>query len=1056
MVSLTTALRCSSSISLLHSLHFHGKSIIFTFQNQFGNVFTRFKLARLSSSAICHAFAEHNQQDNNHRPNSQTYLWLLEGWLNSGSGSIIDCRKLYGLILKSGFIDEIGLCGRLLDFYVVNDQLWDAHNLFDEMLERGVSVCVSSWNRILSGFVPKKLSREALGLFSRMLRENVDPDEFTFSNVLRAFGGGAREKIDLCCIELIHAKIIVYGFDGSRFVCNPLVDLYSKNGMIDATKYVFDNVGEKDNVSWVAMISGLSQNGREEQSLRLFCDEMHTHGILPTPYALSSLLSACSKTESFEVGQELHGLIYKWGFASEVYVCNALVTLYSRWGDMKSAGKIFEMMTEKDGVSYNSLISGLAQKGLSDQALYLLQKMQQDFLKPDCVTVASLVSACASIGALDKGRQLHSYALKAGYCSDMLIEGSLLDLYVKCSNIETAHKYFLTTKRENVVLWNVMLVAYGQVGNLSEAYHMFTQMQMKGLEPNQYTYPSMLRTCTSMGATDLGEQIHTQVIKTGFQVNEYVCSVLIDMYAKHGFLDTAEKIFRRLTENDVVSWTAMIAGYGQHEMYAHALKLFEEMLCRGIRPDNIGLSNVISACAGIQALYQGRQIHAQSYILGYSDDQSIRNALVSLYARCGRLQDAYHAFEKIDVKDNITWNSLISGFAQTGHSEDAFKVYTQMNKADVEANLFTYTSTISAAANIANVKQGKQIQAKLFKSGYNLETEASNALITLYAKCGCLDDAKRVLSEMMNRNEVTWNAMITGYSQHGCGEEALEIFDEMKRVGVAPNHVTFVGVLSACSHVGLVEQGLRYFESMTKEYDLTPKLEHCICVVDILSRAGYLSRAKKFIEDMQFKPDAMIWRTVLRACIVHKNKEIGEFAARHLLELEPKDSATYALMSNMYTVTRNWTCMDESRKMMKERGVKKEPGRSWIEVNNAIHAFYAGDNLHPLADKIYDFLVELNKHVADIGYMQDPYTLLVDTEKNQVVNVHSERLAIAFGLISSSSSVPLHVMKNLRVCTDCHNWIKCVSKISNRTIIVRDAYRFHHFEGGLCSCKDYW
>ncbi|KNA24094.1 hypothetical protein SOVF_018980 [Spinacia oleracea] len=1054
MVSITTALRCSCSVSLLNFFHF---------QSQFG------KLARLSSSAICHSFvelngqdnsfraSEINQQDNSYRPNSQTYMWLLEGWLNSGSGSLIDCRKLHGLILKSGFIEEIELCGRLLDFYLVNDRLWDAHQLFDEMLERGISVCVSSWNTILSGLAGKKLSREALGLFSRMLRENVDPDELTFSNVLRAFGGGAGEKNDICCIQQIHAKIIQYGFDGSRFVCNPLINMYSKNGMIDSAKYVFDNVGEKDNVSWVAMISGLSQNGREEQSIRLFCDEMHTHGVLPTPYALSSLLSACSKTEMFEVGQELHGLIYKWGFASDVFVCNALVTLYSRWGDMVSADNIFETMKHKDRVSYNSLISGLAQKGLSDQALHLLQKMQRDFLKPDCVTVASLVSACATIGALDKGRQLHSYVLKAGFCSDMLIEGSLLDLYVKCSDIQTAHKYFLTTKRENVVLWNVMLVAYGQVGNLSEAYHIFTQMQMKGLEPNQYTYPSMLRTCTSLGAPDLGEQIHTQVIKTGFQFNEYVCSVLIDMYAKQGFLDPAEKIFRRLTENDVVSWTAMIAGYGQHEMYVHALKLFEEMLCRGIQVDNIGLSNAISACAGIQALYQGRQIHAQSCILGYSDDLSIRNALVSLYARCGRLQDAYQAFEKIDEKDIISWNSLISGFSQSGHFEDAFRIYTRMNEAGIEADLFSYTSSISAAANIANVTQGKQIQAKLFKTGYNLETEASNALITLYAKCGCLDDARKVLSEMIDRNDVTWNAIITGYSQHGCGEEVLEIFDEMKRVGVAPNHVTFVGVLSACSHVGLVEQGLSYFESMTKEYNLLPKIEHYVCVVDILSRAGYLSRAKKFIEDMQFEPDARIWRSLLSACIVHKNKEIGEFAAGHLLELEPNDSATYALMSNMYAVTKNFSCMNESRKLMKERGVKKEPGRSWIEVKNTIHAFYAGDNLHPLAKKISDFLVELDESVADIGYIQDQYSLLVDKEKNQTVNIHSERLAIAFGLISSSSSsVPLRVMKNLRVCIDCHNWIKCVSKISNRTIIVRDAYRFHHFEGGSCSCRDYW
>ncbi|KAK9665988.1 hypothetical protein RND81_14G151500 [Saponaria officinalis] len=943
----------------------------------------------------------------------------------------------------------------MLEFYLVNGQLWDARQLLDEMLQKGVTVCASLWNQMLSGFAVEKLSMESFELLSLMVCENVACDEFTFANVLRAFGGDVGGRAGLRRVKQIHAKTIVNGLGGSRFVCNPLIDFYSKRGLIDCAKCVFDHLVDRDNVSWVAIMSGLSQNGLSEQSISVFCDEMLTRGVLPTPYSLSSVLSACSKTEWFDLGQELHGLVFKWGFASELFVCNALVTLYSRGRDFKSASRVFDKMKRKDGVSYNSLISGLAQQGFGDQALQLLRKMQHDFLKPDCVTVASLVSVCATIRALDKGRQLHSYALKSGFSADMLIEGSLLDLYVKCSDIETAYEYFMNTRRENVVLWNVMLVAYGQVGDIREANRIFSQMQIEGLQPNQYTYPSMLRTCTSVGATDLGEQIHSQVIKTGFQFNEYVCSVLIDMYSKYGFLNTAEKIFRRLSENDVVSWTAMIAGYVHHEMYVNALELFEEMLNCGIRADNIGLSSAISACTGTQALNQGRQIHAQSCVLGYSDDLSIGNALVSLYARCGRVQDARRVFEKIDVKDNISWNALISGFSQTGNSEEALWVYTEMNKAGVEANVITYSSSISAAANTANVKQGKQIQAKLFKTGYNFETESSNALITLYAKCGCINDAKRVFSKAVERNEVTWNAMITGYSQHGYGREALDIYKEMKRVGMTPNHVTFMGILSACSHVGLVDEGLSHFESMSRDYGLVPKLEHYVCVVDILGRAGFLNRAKRFIEEMPMKSDATVWRTLLSACIVHKNKEIGEFAARHLLELEPDDSATYVLISNMYGVNKNWISRDDSRKTMKERGVKKEPGRSWIEVKNSIHAFYAGDNLHPLSDKIYEFLEELNDRVAEIGYVQDLYSLPIDKEKDSV-NVHSERLAIAFGLLSLPRSIPLLVMKNLRVCTDCHNWINCVSKISNRTIILRDAYRFHHFESGSCSCKGYW
>ncbi|CAK9155750.1 unnamed protein product [Ilex paraguariensis] len=1055
----------SVSYSLFH--HFPRKSSS-KFPKYFFDSVGSLNLAAFSNTATSQVFgefpAEENERDsidttraNGHdllgrreiQANHQTYLWLLDGYVKSGS--LTDAKKLHGKILKSGFDEYNVISCRLIDVYVAWGDLDDAVKLFDKLPDR----TLYSWNNLLSGFVKKNSTSRVLNLFSRMLAENVCPDESTFSSVLRSSSGG---KVAFGYVEHIHAKVIRHGFGENPLVCNPLIDLYSKNGFLDSAKKVFESLSSRDSVSWVAMISGLSQNGHEEEGILLFC-EMHKSGIIPTPYIFSSIISASTKLGWFELGEQLHALIYKWGFSSEIFVCNALVTLYSRYGNLLCAEQIFSKMQHRDRVSYNSLISGLAQHGLSERSLKLFEKMQLDSLKPDCVTVASLLSACALVGALQKGRQLHTYAIKAGMTSDIIIEGSLLDLYVKCSDVETAHEFFLTTQTENVVLWNVMLVAYGQMGDLNESFWIFSQMQIEGLTPNQYTYPSILRTCTSLGALDLGEQIHTQVIKTGFQPNVYVCSVLIDMYSKHGKLDTALRILRRLDEEDVVSWTAMIAGYAQHDMFVQALKLFEEMQDRRIRSDNIGFSSAISACAGIQALNPGRQIHAQSTVSGYSMDLSIGNALVTLYARCGRIQDAYLAFDNIDAKDNISWNGLISGFAQSGHCEEALQVFSQMNQAEIEVNMFTFGSAVSAAATIANIKQGQQIHARIIKTGYNVETEASNVLITLYAKCGCLDDAKREFLEMPEKNEVSWNAMITGYSQHGCGGEAIKLFEGMKQLGLMPNHVTYVGVLSACSHVGLVDEGLNYFNSMSQEHGLVPKPEHYVCAVDILGRAGLLYRAKEFIEKMPIEADAMVWRTLLSACTVHKNAKIGELAARHLLELEPEDSATYVLLSNMYAVAGKWGYRDQVRQLMKDRSVKKEPGCSWIEAKNSIHSFFVGDRRHPLVDKIYEFLEDLNQRAAAMGYVQDRYNLWNEMEQGQkdpTAYVHSEKLAIVFGLLSLSTTVPLRVIKNLRVCNDCHSWIKYVSKVSNRAIVVRDAYRFHHFEDGICSCKDYW
>ncbi|CAN1285231.1 Pentatricopeptide repeat-containing protein At4g13650 [Linum perenne] len=554
-------------------------------------------------------------------------------------------------------------------------------------------------------------------------------------------------------------------------------------------------------------------------------------------------------------------------------------------------------------------------------------------------------------------------------------------------------------------------------------------------------------------------QLHALILKQGFSLETYVCNALVTLYSRLGNFISAEQVFSQLQQKDGVSYNSLISGLAQQGFSDRALELFERMQLEGLDPDCVTVASILSACASTGALVMGKQLHSYALKAGITADLSICNALVSLYARCGKTREAYLVFDNMNIKDNISWNGLISGFAQSGHLEEALKVFSQMNKAEVEPSVFTFTSAVSAAGNLAEIKQGKHIQAMIFKRGFDSEIEISNALITMYAKCGSISDAKRKFLEMPEKSDISWNAMITAYSQHGDGLEAVDHFENMKQTGALPNHVTFVGVLTACSHVGLVNEGLCYFESMSKEYGLVPKPEHYACVVDLLSRAGLLSRAKKFVEEMPIKPDAMVWRTLLSACVVHKDVELGEVAAQHLLDLEPEDSATYVLLSNMYAVSRKWNYRDRTRQMMKNRRVKKEPGRSWIEVKNKSHAFFVGDRLHPLADKIYEYLDKLNNRAAEIGYVQDHNSLLNETEleqKDPTQYVHSEKLAITFALLSLPDGFPIRVMKNLRVCNDCHNWIKFVSRISNREIVVRDAYRFHHFEEGTCSCKDFW
>lgn len=996
------------------------------------------------------SFQENETARKGIRPDHQTFIWLLEGCLKK-NGTLDEGRKLHGQILRLGFDNDDCLSEKLLDFYLFKGDLDGALKVFDEMPER----TLFTWNKMIKDLASRNLIGKVLGLYRRMVTENVTPDEGTFTGILEACRG---DTVAFDVIEQIHARMIYQGLGNSTIVCNPLIDLYSRNGFVDIARRVFDGLHMKDHSSWVAMISGLSKNECEADAIRLFC-HMYILGIMPTPYAFSSVLSACKKIESLEMGEQLHGLVLKLGFSSDTYVCNALVSLYFHLGNLISAEHIFSNMSHRDAVTYNTLINGLCQCGYGEKAMELFQRMQLDGLEPDCNTLASLVNACSADGTLVKGQQLHAYTTKLGFASNNKIEGSLLSLYVKSSDIETALDYFLETEVENVVLWNVMLVAYGLLDDLRNSFRIFRQMQMEEIVPNQYTYPSILKTCIRLGDLELGEQIHSQIVKTSFQLNAYVCSVLIDMYAKLGKLDTAWDILIRFAGKDVVSWTTMIAGYTQYNFNDKALTTFRQMLDLGIRSDEVGLTNAVSACAGLQSLEEGQQIHAQSCVSGFSSDLPLQNALVTLYSRCGKIEEAYLAFKKTEAGDNIAWNALISGFQQSGNNEEALRVFARMTREGIDSNNFTFGSAVKAASETANMKQGKQVHAVITKTGYDSETEVCNALISMYAKCGSISDAKKQFLEVFTKNEVSWNAIINAFSKHGFGSEALDLFDQMIHSNVRPNHVTLVGVLSACSHIGLVGKGIEYFESMTTKYGLVPKPEHYVCVVDLLTRAGLLSRAKEFIQEMPIEPDALVWRTLLSACVVHKNMEIGEFAARHLLELEPEDSATYVLLSNLYAVCRKWDARDHTRQKMKEKGVKKEPGQSWIEVKNSIHSFYVGDQNHPLADEIHEYFQDLTKRASEIGYVQDCFSLLNEAQQEQkdpTTFIHSEKLAISFGLLSLATTMPINVMKNLRVCNDCHDWIKFVSKVSNREIIVRDAYRFHHFEGGACSCKDYW
>ncbi|KAK3124440.1 hypothetical protein QOZ80_7BG0586560 [Eleusine coracana subsp. coracana] len=479
-------------------------------------------------------------------------------------------------------------------------------------------------------------------------------------------------------------------------------------------------------------------------------------------------------------------------------------------------------------------------------------------------------------------------------------------------------------------------------------------------------------------------------------------------------------------------------------------------------PDTHTYPPLLQACARLLSLRDGERVHAEAAKNGLAGLVFVKNSLVHLYGACGLFESAHRVFDEIPVRERnlVSWNSMLNGFAANGRPNEVLTVFREMMDVEFVPDGFTMVSVLTACAEMGALALGRRVHTYLTKVGLVENSHVGNALIDLYAKCGGVEDARRVFEEMgTERTVVSWTSLIVGLAVNGFGKEALELFSVMEKEKLVPTEITMVGVLYACSHCGLVDDGFMYFDRMKKEYGITPKIEHLGCMVDLLGRAGKVEQAYDYINTMPLEPNAVVWRTLLGACAMYKKLELGEAAWERLVELDPGHSGDYVILSNLYAAVGRWADVHVLRKTMIKDGVRKNPGRSLVEFRNAVYEFVMGDRSHPESEQIYQMLAEMAEKLRREGYVPHTSNVLADIEEEEKVtalNYHSERLAIAFALLKSLPGTPIRIVKNLRVCGDCHTAIKLISKIYDREIIVRDRSRFHHFKIGSCSCKDYW
>jgi len=683
-----------------------------------------------------------------------------------------------------------------------------------------------------------------------------------------------------------------------------------------------------------------------------------------------------------------------------------------------------------------------------------------------------LLHQCVEAGSLGNARAVYGHMVKTGTGSDMFVATSLVNAYMRCGASRDARTLFDRMPDKNVVTWTALITGYTLNSQPVAALEVFVEMLEDGRYPSHFTLGATLSACSSSENIGLGKQVHGYTIKYGAESITSIGNSLCRLYTKSGSLESAMRTFRRVPNKNVITWTTMISACAEDENFVDlGLTLFLDMLMDGVVPNEFTLTSVMSLCGTRLDLNLGKQVQAFCFKIGCETNLPVKNSTMYLYLRKGETEEAMRLFEGMDGVSIITWNAMISGYAQIMETAkdnlharsrgfQVLKIFLNLKRSSLKPDLFTFSSILSVCSAMMALEQGEQIHAQTIKTGFLSDVVVNSALVNMYNKCGCIEDATKAFVEMSTRTLVTWTSMISGYSQHGRPQEAIQLFEDMRFAGIKPNEITFVSVLSACSYAGLADEAERYFNMMKEEYKIEPVVDHYGCMIDMFVRLGWLDDAFSFIKRTGFEPNEAIWSSLVAGCRSHGNMELAFYAADRLLKLNPKGIETYVLLLNMYISTGRWHDVARVRKLMKQEDLGILRDRSWITIKDKVYFFRANDKTHEQSDDLYQLLENLLEKAKTIGYEPYQNAELSDSEDDEKsaagsLKHHSERLAVALGLLQTPPRPTIRITKNITMCRDCHCSIKFFSLLANREIVVRDSKRLHKFKDGRCSCGDF-
>ncbi|KAF8404189.1 hypothetical protein HHK36_009071 [Tetracentron sinense] len=956
-----------------------------------------------------------NASNSNHRIENKDEidecLYLLHR-CNIDRTHTYECRQIHARVVKLGLFGSNCLIGnRLVILYSKNLSLLDdARRLFDEIPER----TVEGYAALIGSYRRSQRWEDLVFLLGLMVHEGVQPDKFLVPTILKACSALEILKIG----KMVHGYVLRKEMESDVFVGNALIDMYAKCGDLGTSRRVFDTMLERDVVSWTALFSAYMDAGLLDEARDIF-ESMRLDGVNPD--------------------------IISW---------NALVSGFARNGETDMALQLVEEMREnglKPGVSsWNGIISGCVQNGYFEDALDVFSKMLWLSEDPNAVTIASVLPACAGLRDMDFGKRVHAFSLKRDIWGNIFVEGSLIDMYSKCGRNEYAEKVFVEIENKNTAVWNEMIAAYVNEGKMRESVELLYSMQSDGLKPDVITYNTMLAGYARKGQKNEAFELLSEMVRKRLLPNIVSLNALISGFQQSGLSGDALKLFR------VMQSPSNIINIDTDGSKANS-GFPTEVLNVSIQPNSVTITGALAACADLYSRRQGKEIHGYILRNGFKPNIFITSALVDMYAKCYDMDSATKTFWRIEDRNTVSWNILMAGHSNNGQPHKALKLFQEMLGDGLEPSSITLMILLLSCSDIAALRLGRELHTYILKSGFDeSNVSLASALVSMYAKCGSILEARHVFDSVVEKDVALWNAMISGHSIHGMAKDAIALFGQLESSGIDPDHITFTALLSACTHEGLVEEGWKYFNNMEDFYGIKPTLEHYTCMVGIMGGAGLLEEALDFMGRMPYAPDACMWATLLRACRVHSNPEIGERAANALFELEPSNASNYIVLSNIYAMAGMWDSARNLRSVMKGRGLMIIKECSFIDVDTTIYAFKGGDNSHPELEEILEMWDKVAIEMERAGFLPlDP--VFGDEDELDIFScLHSEKLAICFGIISSNAHRPIRISKNIRMCIDCHTSAKHISEIDEREIFVKDGCFYHHFKDGICSCQDKW